>query len=76
MEVELINTGYFMLDGGAMFGVVPKSLWQRTNPADENNLCPWALRSLLVKDGDRTILIDNGIGKKQSERFFSHYYLL
>ena len=75
MEIELINTGYFMLDGGAMFGVVPKSLWQRTNPADEKNLCPWALRSLLVKDGDRAILIDNGIGNKQSERFFSHYYL-
>jgi glyoxylase-like metal-dependent hydrolase (beta-lactamase superfamily II) len=75
MEVELINTGYFMLDGGAMFGVVPKSLWQRTNPANEKNLCPWALRALLVKDGDRAILIDNGIGDKQSEGFFNHYYL-
>lgn len=75
MEVELINTGYFKLDGGAMFGVVPKSLWQRTNPADEKNLCSWALRSLLIKDGDRAILIDNGIGNKQSEKFFSHYYL-
>ncbi len=75
MEVELINTGYFKLDGGAMFGVVPKSLWQRTNPADENNLCNWALRALLVKDGHRAILIDNGIGNKQSEKFFSHYYL-
>ena len=75
MEIELINTGYFMLDGGAMFGVVPKSLWQRTNPANENNLCPWALRSLLIKDGNRAILIDNGIGDKQSARFFSHYYL-
>lgn len=75
MEVELINTGYFKLDGGAMFGVVPKSLWQRTNPADEKNLCPWALRALLVKDGNRAILIDNGIGNKQSERFFSHYHL-
>ena len=75
MEVELINTGYFKLDGGAMFGVVPKSLWQRTNPANDNNLCSWALRSLLVKDGDRAILIDNGIGNKQSERFFSHYHL-
>jgi glyoxylase-like metal-dependent hydrolase (beta-lactamase superfamily II) len=75
MEVELINTGYFKLDGGAMFGVVPKSLWQRTNPADEKNLCSWALRSLLVKDGDRAILIDNGIGNKQSEHFFRHYYL-
>ena len=75
MEVELINTGYFKLDGGAMFGVVPKSLWQRTNPTDDNNLCPWALRALLVKDGDRAILIDNGIGNKQSERFFSYYHL-
>ena len=75
MEVELINTGYFKLDGGAMFGVVPKSLWQRTNPADEKNLCSWALRALLVKDGDRAILIDNGIGHKQSERFFSHYFM-
>jgi len=75
MEIHLINTGYFKLDGGAMFGVVPKSLWQRTNPADENNLCNWALRSLLIKDGDRAILVDNGIGNKQSERFFSHYFL-
>ena len=75
MEIELINTGYFKLDGGAMFGVVPKSLWQRTNPADENNLCSWAMRSLLIKDGDRAILIDNGLGNKQSERFFSYYYL-
>lgn len=75
MEIELINTGYFMLDGGAMFGVVPKSLWQRTNPANEKNLCPWALRALLVKDRDRAILIDNGIGDKQSEGFLKHYYL-
>jgi glyoxylase-like metal-dependent hydrolase (beta-lactamase superfamily II) len=75
MEVELLNTGYFKLDGGAMFGVVPKSLWQRTNPADANNLCTWALRSLLIKEGNRAILIDNGIGNKQSDRFFSHYYL-
>ena len=75
MEVELINTGYFKLDGGAMFGVVPKSLWQKTNPADENNLCSWAMRSLLIKEGNRAILIDNGMGNKQSERFFSYYYL-
>jgi glyoxylase-like metal-dependent hydrolase (beta-lactamase superfamily II) len=75
MELHLINTGNFKLDGGAMFGVVPKSLWQRTNPADENNLCSWAMRSLVVKDGDRVILVDNGIGNKQSEKFFSHYYL-
>lgn len=58
-----------------MFGVVPKSLWQRTNPADENNLCTWAMRCLLIEDGDRLILIDNGIGDKQDAKFFSHYYL-
>lgn len=58
-----------------MFGVVPKSIWSRTNPADENNMCSWAMRSLLVEDGDRLILIDNGIGEKQSEKFFSYYYL-
>ncbi len=75
MKIHSINTGYFKLDGGAMFGVVPKSLWQRTNPADENNLCNWAMRSLLIEDGNRLILIDTGIGNKQSERFFSHYYL-
>ena len=75
MEIDLINTGNFKLDGGAMFGVVPKSLWQRTNPADENNLCSWAMRSLIIKDGNRVILVDNGIGDKQSAQFFSHYYL-
>lgn len=58
-----------------MFGVVPKSLWQRTNPADDNNMCDWTMRSLLIEDGDRLILIDTGIGDKQSEKFFSHYYL-
>lgn len=58
-----------------MFGVVPKSIWQRTNPADENNMCTWALRCLLIEDGDRLILIDNGTGDKQSEKFFSHYYM-
>ncbi len=65
----------FKLDGGAMFGVVPKSLWQRTNPADENNMCSWAMRCLLIEDGDRKILIDTGIGDKQDEKFFSHFYL-
>lgn len=75
MKIHSINTGYFKLDGGAMFGVVPKTLWQRTNPADENNLCTWAMRSLLIEDGDRLILIDTGIGNKQSEKFFSYYYL-
>ena len=75
MKLHVINTGYFKLDGGAMFGVVPKSLWQRTNPADENNMCYWALRCLLIEDGNRLMLIDAGIGDKQSEKFFSHYFL-
>jgi glyoxylase-like metal-dependent hydrolase (beta-lactamase superfamily II) len=75
MKLHVINTGFFKLDGGAMFGVVPKTLWSKTNPADENNLCTWALRCLLVEDGDRLILIDNGIGDKQDAKFFSHYYL-
>jgi len=75
MKLYSINTGYFKLDGGAMFGVVPKVIWQKTNPADENNLCSWAMRSLLIVDGDRRILIDNGIGDKQDNKFFSHLYL-
>ena len=75
MKIHVLNTGYFKLDGGAMFGVVPKSLWQKTNPADSNNMCTWALRSMLIEDGDRLVLIDTGIGNKQSEKFFSHYYL-
>ena len=75
MKLYTINTGYFKLDGGAMFGVVPKSLWQRTNPADQNNLCTWAMRSLLIEQENKLILIDTGIGDKQSENFFKHYYL-
>lgn len=75
MELHIINTGLFKLDGGAMFGVVPKTIWQKTNPADEHNMCTWAMRCLLVEDGNRLILIDTGIGNKQSEKFFSHYYL-
>ena len=75
MNLYTIDTGFFKLDGGAMFGVVPKSIWNKTNPDDENNLCTWALRCLLVEDGNRLILIDTGIGNKQDERFFSHYYL-
>lgn len=75
MKLHTIDTGFFKLDGGAMFGVVPKSIWQKTNPADENNLCTWAMRCLLVEDGKRLILIDTGIGDKQSEKFFSYYYL-
>jgi glyoxylase-like metal-dependent hydrolase (beta-lactamase superfamily II) len=75
MRLHVINTGFFKLDGGAMFGVVPKSLWQRTNPADENNLCRWAMRCLAIEDGDQLILIDNGIGNKQDAKFLSHYHL-
>lgn len=75
MKLHVINTGLFKLDGGAMFGVVPKSIWQKTNPPDENNLCTWAMRCLLIEDKDKLILIDNGIGDKQDAKFFSHYYL-
>ena len=75
MRIYPLNTGNFKLDGGAMFGVVPKTLWQKTNPADANNMCDWSMRCLLIEDGDRLILIDTGIGDKQSEKFFSHYYL-
>lgn len=75
MKIYPLNTGNFKLDGGAMFGVVPKSLWSKTNPADENNMCDWSMRSMLIEDGGRLILIDTGIGDKQSEKFFSHYYL-
>ena len=75
MKLFSINTGFFKLDGGAMFGVVPKSIWNKINPADENNLCSWALRCLLIEDGNRLILVDNGNGDKQDAKFFSHYYL-
>lgn len=75
MQLHVIDTGFFKLDGGAMFGVVPKSLWQRTNPADDKNMCTWAMRCLLIEDGNRLTLIDNGLGNKQDARFFSHYYL-
>jgi len=75
MQLYTIETGYFKLDGGAMFGVVPKVLWSRTNPADNNNLCPWAMRSLLIEDGNKLILVDNGIGDKQDDSFLKHYYL-
>jgi len=75
MKIHVIDTGNFKLDGGAMFGVVPKSLWQKTNPADEQNMCSWAMRCLLIEDGNRLMLIDTGIGDKQSEKFFAHYYL-
>ena len=75
MKISVINTGNFKLDGGAMFGVVPKKLWSRTNPADQNNLCTWAMRSLLIENGEKLILIDTGIGNKQDDKFFSHYHL-
>ena len=65
MQLHVIDTGNFKLDGGAMFGVVPKGLWSRTNPTDEKNLCTWSMRCLLIEDGDQLILIDNGIGNKQ-----------
>lgn len=75
MRLYSIDTGFFKLDGGAMFGVVPKSLWQRTNPADENNLCTWANRLLLIEDGDRLTLVDTALGDKQDSKFFGHYHL-
>jgi glyoxylase-like metal-dependent hydrolase (beta-lactamase superfamily II) len=75
MKLHVINTGNFKLDGGAMFGVVPKTLWSKTNPADENNMCNWAMRCLLIEDGNRLTLVDNGIGNKQDTKFYSHYFL-
>ena len=75
MKLYSVDTGYFKLDGGAMFGVVPKVMWNKLNPADENNLCSWAMRCLLIEDGNRLILIDNGIGDKQDAKFLGHYHL-
>ncbi len=75
MQLYPINSGNFKLDGGAMFGVVPKSLWQRTNPADQNNMIDIAARCLLIEDGNKLILIDTGMGNKQSEKFFGYYHL-
>ena len=75
MKLYTINTGYFKLDGGAMFGVVPKSIWNKINPADENNMCSWALRCLLIEDANKLILVDNGMGDKQDAKFFGYYYL-
>ncbi len=75
MKLYTINAGYFKLDGGAMFGVVPKSIWNKLNPADENNMCTWALRCLLIEVNDKKILIDTGMGNKQDAKFFSHYYI-
>lgn len=75
MKLHTIDTGFFKLDGGAMFGVVPKSMWQKLNPPDDKNLCTWAMRCLLIEEGNRLILVDTGIGNKQDEKFFGHYYL-
>lgn len=75
MRIYPIETGNFKLDGGAMFGVVPKALWQRTNPADAKNLIEMSMRCMLIEDGDRLILIDTGLGNKQSDKFFGYYYL-
>ncbi len=74
MEIHIIHAGMLKFDGGAMFGVVPKVLWNTLLPADDNNLCPIAMRCLLIEDDNRLILIDNGMGDKQPEKFFSHYY--
>ena len=73
MRITVIDAGNFKLDGGAMFGVVPKTIWQKMIPADENNLCNWNMRCLLVEDGKKLILIDCGLGNKQDEKLFGHY---
>ncbi|RYU75613.1 MBL fold metallo-hydrolase [Hymenobacter persicinus] len=75
MTVHTLDTGLFKLDGGAMFGVVPKSMWQKLSPPDANNMCTWAMRCLLIEDGNRLVLVDNGIGDKQDEKFRGHFYL-
>lgn len=75
MKIYPIETGNFKLDGGAMFGVVPKSIWQKTNPSDNKNLIDMSMRSMLIEDGNRLILVDTGLGTKQSNKFYSYYYL-
>ena len=75
MKIHTLDTGLFKLDGGAMFGVVPRSMWQKLNPPDANNMCTWAMRCLLIEDGNRLVLIDNGIGDKQDDKFRGHFYL-
>lgn len=75
MQIHVIDNGLFKLDGGAMFGVVPQFIWKKQNPPDENNLCTWAMRSLLIQDNKHLTLIDTGIGNKQEAKFFSHYHL-
>ncbi len=73
MRLEVIDAGFFKLDGGAMFGVVPKSIWEKLNPPDSKNLCTWAMRLLYIELEERKILIDTGMGNKQNEKFFNHY---
>ncbi len=75
MNLYSIEAGFFKLDGGAMFGVVPKAIWNKINPADESNLCSWATRCLLIQEGNRLVLVDTGIGEKQDAKFLRHYYL-
>ena len=75
MRIYPIETGNFKLDGGAMFGVVPKAIWQKTNPADDKNMISMGMRCMLIEDGDRLTLIDTGIGNKQSDKFFGYYYM-
>lgn len=74
MEINIIDAGHFKLDGGAMFGVVPKSIWNRLNPADENNMCSWNMRCLLIKEGNRLMLVDTGMGDKQDPKWQAFYY--
>ncbi len=73
MKLTPIHAGHLKLDGGAMFGIVPKRMWEKLNPPDANNLCTWAMRTLLVETGDRKILIDTGVGNKQDAKFWSHF---
>ncbi|RYY12982.1 MAG: MBL fold metallo-hydrolase, partial [Cytophagaceae bacterium] len=75
MKIHALDTGLFKLDGGAMFGVVPRSMWQKVNPPDANNMCTWAMRCLLIEDGNQLVLLDTGIGDKQDEKFRGHFYL-
>ena len=72
MKAHIVEAGHFKLDGGAMFGMIPKTMWNRLNPADDNNMCLWAARCLLIETSDQLILIDTGLGHKQSEKFFSY----
>ena len=74
MRLFTVNAGYFKLDGGAMHGVVPKSMWNKVNPSDDNNMCSWAMRCLLIEHGNYKILVDNGMGNKQDDKFFSYYH--